>query len=206
MASTTTKAVILDQPSHWESWLFVVKTIADGGDTWKYLNPDLDIEPIVPNRPEKPSPRDVNPNKASILELDAAEKETFKLLLSMYKEDLAIAKQVLDTIQTVRNHIVTTVSTRNIVYINDKTTVYQMLVALKKRLAPTDYARKLDLARKYNKLKTYSKREDVEKWLKDWETTFADGKKLNILEVADDRSLFDFTHAISSIDSRYATT
>jgi hypothetical protein len=30
--------------------------------------------------------------------LNAEEKETFKLLLSMYKEDLAIAKQVLDTI------------------------------------------------------------------------------------------------------------
>jgi hypothetical protein len=42
-----------------------------------------------------------------------------------------------------------------------------MLVALKKRLALTDYARKLDLARKYNKLKNYSKKDDLEKWLKD---------------------------------------
>jgi hypothetical protein len=32
-ASTTTKAVILDQPSNWEPWLFIVKSIADGGDT-----------------------------------------------------------------------------------------------------------------------------------------------------------------------------
>src|SRR4030081_3639738 len=111
MASTTTKTVILDQPSDWEPWLFVVKTIADGGDTWKYLDPDLDTEPIVPNRPGKPTPQEVNPAKASILELDLAERETFKLLLSMYKEDLAIAKQVLDTIQAVQKHIVTTVST-----------------------------------------------------------------------------------------------
>jgi hypothetical protein len=206
MASTTTKTVILDQPSHWEPWLFVVKTIADGGDTWKYIDPDLNTEPIVPNRPEKPNPQDVNPSKTSLLTLNTEEKETFKLLLSMYKEDLAIAKQVLDTIQTVRNHIVTTVSTTNIVYINDKTTVYQMLVALKKRLAPTDYARKLDLAHKYNKLKKFSKKEDIEKWLKDWETTYTDGKKLNIPEVADERSLFDFTHAVSAIDSGYAST
>src|SRR5277367_4574206 len=78
-----------------------------------------------------------------------------------------------------------------------------MLIALKKRLAPTDYARKLELARKYNKLKTYSKRE---RWLKDKEVTYTDGRKLKIPEVADDRSLFDFTHAISSIDSRYAST
>jgi hypothetical protein len=205
-ASTTTKAVILDQPSDWESWLFVVKTIADGGDTWRYINPDLNTEPVVPNRPEKPKPQSVNPAKTSLLELDETEKETFKLLLSDYKEDLAIAKQVLDTIQTVRKHLVTTVSMNNIVYINDKNTVYQMLVALKKRLAPTDYARKLDLAHKYNKLKTYSKKDDLEKWLKDWETTYTDGKKLQIPEVVEERSLFDFTHAISAIDSGYAST
>jgi hypothetical protein len=80
-----------------------------------------------------------------------------------------------------------------------------MLVALKKRLAPTDYIRKLDLARKYNKLKKFLKKEDIEKWLKDWETTYIDGKKLNIPEVADEWPLFDFTHAISAIDSGYAS-
>jgi hypothetical protein len=42
-----------------------------------------------------------------------------------------------------------------------------MLVALKKRLAPTNYAWKLELVWKYNKLKKFSKKEDVEKWLKD---------------------------------------
>ena len=197
--------MILNQPSHQEPWLFIVKIIANSGDTQKYIDLDLDTKPIVPNRPKKPNPQDVNPSKTSLLTLNVEEKETFKLLLSMYKEDLAIAKQVLDTIQIVRNHIVTTVSTTNIVYINDKTMVYQMLVALKKRLAPTDYARKLDLTYKYNKLKKFSKKEDIEKWLKDQETTFIDRKKLNILEVADERSLFDFTYAILAIDSRYTS-
>ena len=204
--STTKKAVILENPSEWEPWLFVVKTIADGGDAWKCLKPDLEAEPVGPTRPEMPTPMAINPTKTSLLALDATERETFKLLLASYKEDLAVAKQVLDTLQTVRTHIVTTVSMTNIVYINDKTTIYQMMVALKKRLAPTDYARKLDLARKYNQLKKYTKREDIEKWLKDWETTYTDGKKLNIPEVADNRSLLDFTHAISSIDAGYAST
>ena len=109
----------------------------------------------------------INLDKRSIFDLDREEKETYKLLMTEYREDLAIAKQVLDTVQVVQNHIVKTVSTSNIVYISDKTSVYQMLVALKKRLAPTDYARKLELASKYNKLKIYSKKENVEKWLKD---------------------------------------
>jgi hypothetical protein len=206
MASTTTKTVILDQPSNWEPWLFVIKTIANRGNSWKYLDPELDNEPVVLIRLEMPTAMDVNPEKTLILSLIVEEKEVYKLLLAMYKEEATNVKQILNTIQTVRTHIVTTVSTWNIVYINDKNTVYQMLVALKKRLAPTNYTRKLDLARKYNKLKTFSKRENVEQWLKDWETTFTDGKKLRILEVADERSLFDFTYAISIIDSRYTST
>jgi len=205
-SSTTTKTVILDQPSNWEPWLFVVQTMAEGGDIWEYINPDLDTDPIIPNRPQKPNPQDVNATKNTLIALDAPERETFKLLLANYKEDLAVTKQILDTIQAVRTHIVSTVGTKNIVYIKGKTTVFQMLVALKKRLRPTDYARKLDVVRKYNKLKTYSKRDNVEKWLKDWETTFEEGKNLKIPEVADERSLFDFTHAISAIDSGYSTT
>ena len=116
--------VILDQPSDWVPWLFIVKSIADGGDTWKYLDPDIDTEPAVPNRPVMPSPKDVNQEKDSLLALDAAEKETYKLLLTVYKEDLAIAKQVLNTIQAVRKHIVTMVSANNITYIDGKPTVY----------------------------------------------------------------------------------
>src|SRR5271156_1610371 len=81
-----------------------------------------------------------------------------------------------------------------------------MLAALKKRLSPTDYARQLELIQKYTKLKTYSKRDDVEKWLKDWEITYTDGKKLNVPEFTDNRSLFDFTHAVSSIDSGFSST
>jgi hypothetical protein len=38
-----------------------------------------------------------------------------------------------------------------------------MLVALKKRLAPTDYVQKLDLIQKYNKLKMYFKRDNIKK-------------------------------------------
>jgi hypothetical protein len=120
--------------------------MADGGDSWRYINLDLDIEPVVPNWLEMPTAMDVNLEKTLILALTATKKETLKLLIAMYKEELANTKQILDMIQAVRTHIVTTVSARNIVYINNKNTVYQMLVALKKRLAPTNYARKLELA------------------------------------------------------------
>ncbi len=140
MASSTTKTVVLDEPSDWEPWLFVIKTIADGADTWPYIDPDLPEEPAVPIRPEMPKITDINPQKNTLSQLDTTKKETLKLSLAMYKEDLANTNKIFDTIQSICKHIVTMVSTRNIIYINDKTTVYQMLAALKKCLAPTDYA------------------------------------------------------------------
>ena len=78
-----------------------------------------------------------------------------------------------------------------------------MLVALKKRLAPTDYIRKLDLIYKYNKLKKFSKKEDIEKQLKDQETTYINRKKLSIPKIIDKQSLFDFTYTILAIDFKY---
>jgi len=56
--------------------------------------------------------------------LDTTKRETFKLLLANYKEDLVVAKQVLNTIQAIQTYIVTTVTTKNIVYIKGKTIVY----------------------------------------------------------------------------------
>ena len=81
-----------------------------------------------------------------------------------------------------------------------------MLKALKKRLAPTDEARILEVEQKYQRLKKYNKREKVDKWLKDWETTYTDAKELQLPEVAGNRPQNDFTRAISGIDLNYAST
>ena len=164
--SNTTKQVILNSPTNQELWLFIVKTIADRGDVWKYINPDLPQDPAVPPRPVKPTPDLVNADKLTILDLDLVERETYKLLLADYKEELVVVKQIHDSLQAVRTHIVTTVSATNISYIDDKPSIYQMLLALKKRLAPTDYARKLDVVTKYNKLKIFGKSENTKNQLK----------------------------------------
>src|SRR5438045_9451245 len=95
----TTKAVILDQPSHWDPWIFTVKSIADRGDAWEYVNPGLAKEPVIPEHPTRPMAKDVNLEKASIIQLDNSEKETYKLLMVKYREDSATTKQILEAIQ-----------------------------------------------------------------------------------------------------------
>ena len=79
-----------------------------------------------------------------------------------------------------------------------------MLIALQTRFKPTDYTCKLEVSNKYNRLKSWTKRQPVEDWLQEWEFTINEGKKLQILEVDGLRPLFDFTIAIRAINSRYA--
>src|SRR5438045_9017640 len=95
-----------------------------------------------------------------------------------------------------------TVSARNIIYIKNATLVYQMLKALKKHLAPMDEARILEVKQKYQRLKRYNKWEKVEKWLKDWEITYADAKELQLPEVTGNCLQIDFTRAIRSEERR----
>ena len=54
---------------------------------------------------------------------------------------------------------------KNIIYIKNFSIVYQMLTALKKRLASIDQARKIQLANQYAKLKKYNKSKPIEQWL-----------------------------------------
>ena len=99
--TTSTKTITLEQPSSWDSWIFVIKSIADGGDAWKYINPSLEQEPVIPRRPTPPLAQDINKAVSSVVSLQAAELERYKVLLAQYCEQLASVKQVLDTIQTV---------------------------------------------------------------------------------------------------------
>src|ERR1700709_881527 len=202
--ATNAKTVILTTPKDWEQWLYTVKLIADEDDIWGYIDPDLTTAPAIPSKPIKPTANMVNPTNQHLTELTPTETNTFNMLLADFKEEKTIVKTVTDTLKTIKAHIGTTVHRDNIVYILDITLVHNILLALKQRLAPTDRARKIDVIRQYTKLKTWNKRQDVETWLKEWETTYTTAKKLKLAEVFDERPLYDFIFAISSMDSAFA--
>jgi hypothetical protein len=204
--STSTKAVILDRPKDWQPWLFIVKTMAEGSDVWRYINPEIDTTPAIPPRPIKPTIQQIKAAATSLVDLTVEERDLYKLMLADYKEDQLINKQIRDAIQRILDHIVTTVSKENLYIIEDLSLVHTMLVELRRRLAPKDQARKLEVIDQYQKLKVYNKRQEVEKWLRAWEITYSEAAKLNLPEVADDRPLFDFTRAIQSLDSVYSST
>jgi Mg2+ and Co2+ transporter CorA len=84
-----------------------------------------------------------------LVDLTGEERDLYKLMLADYKEDQLINKQIRDAIQRILNHIVTTVSKENLYIIKDLSLVHTMLVELKRRLAPKDQARKLEVIDQY---------------------------------------------------------
>ncbi len=114
------------------------------------------------------------------------EQEVYKLLYNEYKDNLLLVKQQIESLRQIHNYIVTSISKDNITYLKDKATIYDILVALKKRLALTNNARKIEVVTKYSKLKIFDKKTDLEAQCRNWETTYVDTVRLNLLEVIED--------------------
>lgn len=204
--SSIAKTLILDTPKDWETWLFIVKTMAEGADVWEFINPELDTVPEVPPRPIIPTAQDIKNTATSLVDLTIEDRELFKLMLANYKEVQQINRRIRDSLIKILDHITTSISKDNVYIIRSCSTARDMLVELKRRLAPTNHAQKLEIIDKYQRLKMFTKNQDIEKWLRAWETTYEEAKKLNLPEVSEVRSQFDFTRAIQAIDSTYAST
>jgi hypothetical protein len=99
--SSNLKAIILDKPSDWRPWLFVVKGLANTDKVWKYIDPDLSTEPELSKLPELLSLTEVNASKATLNALDEKEKELYKLLLAVYKEETAKTTKIINAVDAV---------------------------------------------------------------------------------------------------------
>ena len=68
--------VILDKPSHWDEWLFILKDKAVDLDIWQYIEPTLDETgqplslPEPPTKPTIPRVKDVKSDAETVRDLD----------------------------------------------------------------------------------------------------------------------------------------
>jgi hypothetical protein len=148
---SSTKGVILTNGDSWESFLFIIRMMASAGrrDVWSFINPNLKDEPELPKYPVLPRPADASPTLqpgTTIANLTPEQRKVYKLLYALYKDDYAIVSLQLEAIEKILEYILTHISLDNIRIIMDKTTVYQILVALKQHLAPTDRAREFQIS------------------------------------------------------------
>ena len=154
--ATTTQTVILDTTADWIPWLIIIQGKATHAKVWKYIDPDSSKPPALLD-PQRPTPASVRTGATSMAELDMAQLTAFQLLDGHYKEDRKKLDRIETDLRKLSDHILDTVSRTNLPYIEDKTDVRSMLIALRTKFKPTDYAHKLEVGNKYNQLKSWTK-------------------------------------------------
>lgn len=123
MASLTTKTtVILEKPSDWHEWLFIIRNKALDNDIEQLINPDLATEPPQLIEPTKPTPQNVRLDAMDITDLNNKEIELFKILRDEFRIDLAKYEQRRTALTEIRQLIISTISRTNLTYILESTT------------------------------------------------------------------------------------
>ncbi|KAF7511614.1 hypothetical protein GJ744_003777 [Endocarpon pusillum] len=96
---------------------------------------------------------DINRATASYTALTDPEKDQFKTLLSQHRVQMSLYTKQQNSVLEILDFINNTVGCSLRTHMQALSTLYDILKALKKRLAPTDRVRRLELARKYHALK-----------------------------------------------------
>ncbi len=144
MASTSIQSVvhtmiILTRPGDWDEWLEVVKTKAEVGKIWEYVDLSKAKDEVKTlSRLEISKAKDVNPQKAIISELTSDEQDELDMLCFDYKHHLQLYERQDTVISALKAFIQEMISCTFLSYTFKKETTHEVLQALKNRVAPTD--------------------------------------------------------------------
>jgi hypothetical protein len=143
-------AAILNGPMDSEKWLQVVKRKLVGGKIWDFINSNTnEPELAILEKHMIPSAQDVNRLKTVLSHLTDDETHELKLLRCDYKHQLTLYERQDAALASLRLCIKKTISRTFLPYAFNCDTPYDILVALRQRIAPTDKARKLELTQRY---------------------------------------------------------
>jgi hypothetical protein len=111
MTSHQKSTVILSNPSDWDEWLEIIKTKAVGGEIWSFIDPAT-VKDELPTltEPTIPTPKDVNPTKTSLAQLDDDEKEELRFQRLSYKRKVATFDRQKAAVATLRSFIQETIT------------------------------------------------------------------------------------------------
>ena len=146
---TTQRKIVLRKPEDWDSWISLVRNQAESLNVWNLINPTLPVRPIALTKPLEPL-FDLGDSAATFgskaFEYYKAQQEVYNSRLAEYNEQKTGFTAIISFIHE-------TITVENAILIQEiESHPYDLLVALKQRLAPTDQARSLDLEKPYEKL------------------------------------------------------
>jgi len=138
--------LILDKPSDWIQWFFIIQDTAKTNKVWQYIDPSKKKDKLPKlEPPNRPTPKDVLPTATSIAQLDQIKLTAYNQLYAEYKDDLRIYEKQEQAINGISNYIVRSTSVTYLPLIDGLDTVHERLQALKTALAPTTLGRKHDV-------------------------------------------------------------
>lgn len=196
------KKVILAKPADWDAWIFFVRARATSSNIWTLVNPDLAEKPVALAEPEEL--QYVEPEVGETVK-DAIQdykdrKEIYKPKLAKYERQ---EKAFGDPITLIQDMI----TAYNVTFIqSEEPHPWDILRALKQRLAPSDQARSLEIKQNYHRLCKGPGSQNVEAWLDEWTLTFTKATEYSIAEVTGSRPVRDFLMAIRTKEPTFANT
>ena len=199
----TQKRLILSKSEDWDSWISFVRNQAESHNVWNLIDPTFPIRPIALTKPLEPlfelgGSAEAFNSKA--FEFYKAQQVVYKSRLARYNEQKTGFTAIISFIQE-------TITVENAILIQKvESHPYNLLVALKQRLAPSDQARSLYLEKRYEKLKKGPGNQDTETWINDWQRMYTDATIHGLAEVSGDRPIRDFLLGIYSKDPAYSTS
>ena len=132
-------------------------------------------------------------------ELNKDEKGELRMLQNDHRDNVKLYRKQPSALDTLRSQIRSSISRTYLIYTFKRNTTYDVLVSLKQRVAPSNEARKIQLATQYARLKKAPRNQNFEVWLQEWERVYTECKELGLPEVDGDRSVKDFAYAVELI-------
>lgn len=150
----TKTTVILKSTADWDDWIFLKKDKAKQKDIWMYINPDTKADALPKlEEPARPTPHSISQGRTRLRSgLTSEQLLDLDELKEQWEHEYPIWKSKHAAINDMQYHISQTISRDLHIYIEDKDTPYERLVALKNRFALSDASRELELTSKYQAL------------------------------------------------------
>jgi hypothetical protein len=138
--------------------VLIIEAMIRRDDVQKYVNL-ITVEPTESVKPPTFTFFTVKPEAAKSDDLSTGQQRDLAILRKDHKETLRTYRERTEALKNLNLFILTSVDRSNLLYLRDQITVFQKLLALKKRLAFTNRIRELEVIRKYKDLQQVPKRD-----------------------------------------------
>ncbi|KAJ5282966.1 hypothetical protein N7497_001870 [Penicillium chrysogenum] len=190
--------VTLKDPSNWELWLLIIKTIAEQFEVWDLCDPELDTEPALPKEPIEPSWEDLKRDHP----MDWY--HIWRVIYTQYKRKLSAYKKKRQGRSVVANAIRQSVHEEHQVFLVQETP-WGLLRYLRQWFSPDcDPTYKASLRAAWRNFdQGLDKDTDIDEWLLNWQTLQKRCVKVGITN--DSEASAQFLLAISVMSPEFYT-